>query len=328
MAKLMLLPEEGHADAWESYPARRIRESYAADVHRVHQLTKDPQEADVILWASNRGRPPLNLGYWKDPLFRKFWRKTVIYDGNFNPSPLMGGLCPSWLAARPTNTGLGYGWPYYHPASAEPHLEPQPWTPSPAYLWSFCGSKKTHPMREKLFQLNDPMGCTVDTSVSSLPHLSGESSESARREFHQGYIRQLQQSAFVVCPRGEGPSSMRIFEAMRAGRAPVIISDEWSPPPFVDWAACSIRIPEKAIHKLPQIMRDVSCEAFRKGERARQEWEKVFGKGLFHHITEACIMMVEQRLSTSSVHRLIKRLSFVGREDIRDLARALCPLRK
>lgn len=326
MAKIMLLPDASHPDKWESYPARRIRESHAADSHRIHELTEDPEEADVILWTCNRGRPPLNLGYWKDPLFRKHWRKSVIYDGDDHPSPWMGGLCPSWPASRTTGNGLACGWPYYHPESAEPLVAPQPWSPEPPYLWSFCGSSKTHPIREKLFQLNDPRGRTVDTSASSLTHLRGQSSESARREFHQDYIHLLQQTAFVVCPRGAGPSSMRIFEAMRAGRAPVILSDEWTPPPFVDWEACSLRIAESEIEKLPQIMLKNSIKASRMGEIARQEWDRVFGNGLFHHISEACSLMVGERSSQSAIHILFQRLWLADLSDIHRLARHLVRL--
>ena len=314
MAKLLLLPEGDDPDAWKSYPARRIRESYAADVHRVHQLTQDPNEADVILWASNRGRPPLNLGYWKDPLFRKFWRKSVIYDGDDHPSPFMGGLCPSWPASRSAPAGLACGWPYYHPASAEPHLEPQPWTPEPSWLWSFCGSSKTHPIREKLFQLNDPRGCTVDTSATSLTHLSGQSSEPARREFHQDYIRLLQQSAFVLCPRGAGPSSMRIFEAMRAGRAPVIISDEWTPPPFVDWSCCSLRIEERRMTDLSEELQKNHDHAHHMGINARDEWERVFGEaGLFHFTVEAglvCLQKTKVRNNAANFLDILRHLKF------------------
>lgn len=296
MAKLLLLPANAQQDDWDSYPAWRIFESHAVDRHRVHDLTTDADEADVILVAKNTSEPPLNLGYWSDPLFTKYWRKTVVYDGGDNPSPFIGGLCPSWPVAFQREPEVGLGWCYFHPASAEPLLDCQSWMPRPPLLWSFVGSKNTHTIRTRLFELADPESFVKDTSGKALEHLSGSSDRSQRQKFHQEFTELLQQSEFVVCPRGAGAASMRIFEAMRAGRAPVIISDEWTPPPFVDWDACSLRIAEKQVSQLPQFLRSHRCHARRLGLSARQEWLKVFSdEGLFHHTVEASMVILRER---------------------------------
>ena len=44
------------------------------------------------------------------------------------------------------------------------------------------------------------------------------------------YFRIMHNSMFVLCPRGVAPSSYRIFEAMKAGRVPVIIAMSGFPP--------------------------------------------------------------------------------------------------
>ncbi len=50
-------------------------------------------------------------------------------------------------------------------------------------------------------------------------------------------MRSLRGAGSFSAPRGIGASSVRIFEAMRAGRAPVIISDDWIVPPVGDWGS-------------------------------------------------------------------------------------------
>ncbi|MEM9258358.1 MAG: exostosin family protein, partial [Bacteroidota bacterium] len=110
---------------------------------------------------------------------------------------------------------------------------------------------------------------------------------------------------FIACPRGVGASSMRIFESMRAGRAPVIISDAWEPPPFIDWASCSLRIPESEVATLPIILREHADKAISMGLKARQEWEKVFShEGLLHHTVEACLSILEARKNATIKHKL------------------------
>jgi len=62
----------------------------------------------------------------------------------------------------------------------------------------------------------------------------------------QIFIDALKQSRLALAPRGAGQHSFRLFEAMSAGRIPVILADDYMLPmeEFVDWDACSFRIPE------------------------------------------------------------------------------------
>ncbi len=69
---------------------------------------------------------------------------------------------------------------------------------------------------------------------------------------------------------------MRLFEAMQAGRCPVILSDDWLAPPFIDWSSCSIQVPEARVRELPGILRARSDDADRLGRAAREVWEEYF----------------------------------------------------
>ena len=63
---------------------------------------------------------------------------------------------------------------------------------------------------------------------------------------------------------------------MKLGRAPVIISDAWTPPIGPNWNECSVRILEKDILKIPKLLRERENEWKELGERARNTWEKWF----------------------------------------------------
>ncbi len=89
---------------------------------------------------------------------------------------------------------------------------------------------------------------------------------------------------------------------MQAGRCPVIVSDEWLRPPFVDWDSCSIQIPEASVDDLPAILRSREGDAKRLGEEARRAWELYFApERQLETLISACVALAENpapRLST------------------------------
>jgi hypothetical protein len=92
----------------------------------------------------------------------------------------------------------------------------------------------------------------------------------------RSYAQALRNAKFAVCPRGVSPASIRLFEAMRAGRCPVVISDAWMPPPRVDWSTCCLRVAEADVEKLPEILREHESEATELGKAAREIWHDQF----------------------------------------------------
>ena len=95
-------------------------------------------------------------------------------------------------------------------------------------------------------------------------------------DFKQRYADTLLASCFVLCPRGNGTSSFRLFETMQAGRAPVILADAWTPPSHIDWSACALTIKERDIPNLPEICQANRGRAEAMGLAARREWEAWF----------------------------------------------------
>jgi hypothetical protein len=219
--------------------------------------------------------------------------------------------------------GWGVGCFPPPPATAEAYLDYQQWPDQSTYLWSFKGSRSTHSVRESIMSIADPEAFIEDTSNSSLPNLMELTGDNERNNFIQGYVSLLRSSAFIVCPRGAGASSMRIFEAMRAGRAPVIIADDWTPPPFVDWDRCSLRLSENEVHRLPDFLREHRADAEALGRRAFEEWSRVFGStGLFHYTTELCLRLIHERQEASLFDRLLPYRYLIHKPWRRELLRS------
>lgn len=138
-------------------------------------------------------------------------------------------------------------------------------------------------------QLEDPEAMLRNTSDFDVWHAEGDELERRSREF----ATSLTGSAFVLCPRGIGTSSMRLFEALAAGRAPVIIADDWLAPPHVDWSF-AIRVPERRIHTIPDVLRAHADEAVERGDAARDAWLAHYSpERLFHTVGESLDCLLE-----------------------------------
>src|SRR4051812_22221089 len=108
--------------------------------------------------------------------------------------------------------------------------------------------------------------------------------------FTKEYAKAILDSQFVLCPAGWGPSTYRLFETMEMGRVPVILSDEWVPPPGPLWEQFSVRIPEHLISDLPSILSSFSESHEAMGQQARLAWEQWFAKPVcFHRLIELCV---------------------------------------
>jgi len=160
----------------------------------------------------------------------------------------------------------------------------------PDILWSFVGTRQTAPtVRGELLDLGDGRAVTRDSVTP------WGMAERERRRLQAEYVKILVRSRFVACPKGYSPVTHRLFEAMRAGRVPVILSDAWRPPPLIPWDSCSIRIPEADVRHLPSILREREGEATELGRRARAVWEDRFSpRGMVHQLVESCLLLHEE----------------------------------
>jgi hypothetical protein len=216
-------------------PAERLRELAALGDRRQYELVDDPERADIILF------PQCHMlgGDWRmraireHPFTKRFAAKTFVYDERDRPWCLRPGAYVSMSARRfdpSVQRACGYyGVPeFQHPSDTATDL-----------LFSLIASP-THPSRRALFGLRGPDSIVEEVRRFAFFDPSSPGFEARREHFR----RTLSRSRFVLCPRGRGTSSIRLYETLSAGRVPVIISDDWVPPDGPEWSSISIRWPE------------------------------------------------------------------------------------
>ena len=75
----------------------------------------------------------------------------------------------------------------------------------------------------------------------------------------------MTKSKYCVVPRGDSPSSKRLYESMLLGCVPVIISKGLEiafETTQVDWKKCTIQIPENKINTLPEVISKITDEEY------------------------------------------------------------------
>ena len=281
-----------------SYPwlSRQLRASELPDP-AVAVMVDSRREADVIIYP----KTDLEEDDANDRL-RDFspseLLRTCVFSQMDEPFPWAPGMYAS-LPARHAKRGFTGGFyvaQHHHDAGGiTEHLEAAR-NLEPDLLWSFVGTISNHPIRASLLSVGDERAVCQDTQQWSDNIRWGWKAnyrEEASKAF-SGFAELIGRSAFPVCPRGRGSASIRLFEALRVGRAPVIVSDDWFPPPFVDWNACSIRVAERDVRRLPEILREREGEAQELGERARAVWERRFSpQRQLGTLVEGCLLAAD-----------------------------------
>jgi len=163
-----------------------------------------------------------------------------VIGNRYSPLFLFGdysGVPTSWLdkpvfkqSCPPSNPNA---IAFFHPVVIE--REPKPITEC-EHLTGFQGSLKTHSCRKNIYRICDNMRVAEWWS---------EDNDSLR----MSYIEHLDNTKFVLCPRGRGLNSIRFFEALRMGRIPVLISDDTKLPmeDRIDYSRFMVRMPENDI---------------------------------------------------------------------------------
>lgn len=114
------------------------------------------------------------------------------------------------------------------------------------FLASFSGNFQTHPIRDKMFNI-----------------LSSEKgfifSKPSRYFNNFFYKRNMLSSIFALCPRGYGPASFRMYEALQMKLIPIYISDEfWLPyKDQINWDKIAILVKENDIGQIPGIINNL-----------------------------------------------------------------------
>ena len=272
---------------------RNLRESARVDTFREHSLTDDPSEADLILFAELYGAGAYFQLVRRHPLVKEFREKCFLFCSNDFVIPFLPGIYASierrWSSAR-TRSG------FYLGVSENEFVDFTAPGDDLTYLYSFLGTVDTAPVRYRLAALSHPRSFFQDTSADYREVLSGKLGTAAMKQYWRRYGEICKRSKFILCPRGRGASSVRLFDTMRMGRVPVILSDQWIEPEGPCWAEFSLRVPEAKVASVPALLEEREATAVEMGLLAHAQWEEWFSpKVCFHRVVEWCLDIKRQR---------------------------------
>ncbi len=325
------VPDYAHDDL------HRMRRFAGLDRFDVHSLTDDPSAADLILFVEREhAAGPYMEANRRHPLTARYPEKVFVVNGRYAGVPYLPGVYGSvrsldvWLPHR-VRSGM------YIEVCTFDHLIPDADIAHRPHLFSFVGAIRTWPKaRLPLLQLEThPRGLIRDTSEART-RLEEEADSFDEEAYKQQYVDLCHDSKFVLCPRGDAVNSMRLYETMRLGRAPVILSDHWIPPEGPNWDTFSVRIPQNEIHTIPDRLAALEDRAEEMGRRARNAWDEWFAADvIFHRTVEWCLDMkrrrvvpeaLSRRLTTATLAMPFHLRRYVGVKT-RSLRRTLLPSR-
>ena len=332
MAKVLLIsatPEDDQT-GYNFAPLDEARECARLDRFKIHSLTTNPADADLIIFVEFYG------GGWyfervrAHSFVRRYREKCFLFCTNPFVIPFLPGVY----------TGIEKKWAskrirpgFYLGRTKNPFTTFTPPTPDLPYLFSFMGAMRNAPVRGNLATLNHPRGFFQDTAGEYDRILARKMGREERVEYDRRYADVIKASKFVLCPRGLSASSIRLFETMRMGRVPVILADSWIPPRGPDWSKFAIQIREHDFEQIPQILEQREADAVAMGELARKEWERWFSEEvLFHQLVELCLDIKHNRKIPESLSRWAAYLHYLQRFHFRRMVgtalRALRPAAK
>jgi hypothetical protein len=274
----------------------QMRDSAAADRFGVHSLVADPDDAELILFVETSSAAGSYFArVRRHPVYRAHRDRAYLFSSTDRPLALVPGIYASierrWARAAWTRSSGYLGVKEIAPLTYDPHA-------TSSLLYSFAGSGSAHPVREQVLSLRHPESLLVDSDVEPLTP--------------QRYARSIADSSFVLCPRGGGTATFRLFESLMLGRPPVIVSDAWVPPDGPDWDACSIRVFEREVGSIPQLLERRAPDAEAIGAAARAVWLDWFApEAAFHRCIDWCLELGRLQSQRRGVRRFEPFLQFL-----------------
>jgi len=237
-----------------------------------HQEVDDPARADVILFTECHQLPDewSLASIVKSREYALYPHKVAVYDERDTPWCRFPGIYVS-MPSRNFVEEWQVAGSYYHVEAHEERLPKNRVQHDPDLLFSFIGSQ-THRCREEIFRLQSPRSLVERIENFVFYNRESTNFQERRRTFSEV----VERSKFVLCPRGKGLASIRLFEVMSAGRVPVIISDEWQEPPGPRWEEFSFRWAESNIGALPDFLESQESRSSQMGMSARQAYDSWF----------------------------------------------------
>lgn len=274
----------------------------ALDQFGTHSLVDRPDNADIVLFTELHLVPDWRAREIRyHPLRRRFPEKSYCYDERDLPWPALPGL---FVSERSDIFIPSFQVPWCYPGLSEvgSQLLATRGT-EPDLLFSFVGAAGPA-VRDALFAMPASPRSVVERVDGFVPFEPGSPGFISRRARFAEIVRR---SKFILCPRGMGTSSFRLYEAIAAGRVPVILSDHWLPPCGPDWESFSVRWPERMTVQLPAYLESIEDRYEAMAAAASAAFDRWFRPEVaFHHIVEMLRPLVEDRVAERFPYRGVR----------------------
>lgn len=303
-------------DAYTLNEYRRIVECRRRDRFGVHTAAESPNEADLIVFAelADHAGPIANL-VKETHAYKSAPDRCVLYNPRYVKAPTLPGLYAS-IRSKWSAPGFAVSSHYLQIALESDDINITAYPEEP-HLFSFCGASDTWGGRARVLALPPENALLLNTAEEK--RKVEATGAAPGKDYRERYVRSLQDSLFVVCPRGDVPSSLRVFEVLKAGRVPVIVSDEWVRPTGPDWDSFSVTIPEADIESIPTILAELEPQAREMGRRAGDAHAEWFSADASYHRIVGWGLEILENKSTKEA-RIARRRSTVEHA-VRRLAR-------
>jgi hypothetical protein len=257
-----------------------------AKYSREHTLVTDPTEADLIILTGHFGRAPEML--LENPTYLAYRDKSTVYDEFDHFVPLIPGVYCNAKVSLDSKVGRVFSFAHISRNGEYPNpfvrFRPEA---EKKLFFSFQGGS-TSLLRKRIFLLKFPQPDILIENTSSYGHWE-RIPPADHQDRQRIYGETISSSHFVLCPRGSGPSSIRLFEVMKAGIAPVLIADNYLLPPNIDWDRFLVRVKERDIAKLPEILQLLLPSSAERGRLAREAYEANFAEEVeFDKVVDLC----------------------------------------
>lgn len=273
--------------AYDIHPGLDVlRQAAHTDLCKQHTLCSSASDADAIVFVENTQFDDILFSkLLQHELLQTFPDKCFMYNEMDRPWDVLPGLY-TCMAKNHIQPNRHRAFAYL---STPNQLIRNVFNESyeRKWLFSFMGAMSHH-CRRSIMKLQHDCSYLKDTSTFNVWSTSAEEMQERARH----YAKVLGESRFVLCPRGIGSSSIRLYETMEAGRVPVVIADSWVPPSETDWSF-AIQVQERRIASIPDLLNSIVDESTERGQAARDAWVANYAPGtLFNTLGNSIASLV------------------------------------
>jgi hypothetical protein len=257
------------------------------------EFTSSPELSDFIIVIGFDNRNQFQA-LRENHVWQKYpWKSFGIFEGDSAPRYLHGlycGIPKKWNFAK-RFSGLAYTWHQQQFPNPVPPFSNICKTEKD-FLFAYIGRNSNSLRRRLVATCQNIAAVHVEDSSDNYNHFSNSSESRFERQTHYWDI--MSRAKFAICPVGAAPSSVRLFEMMEAGIAPVVISDQWVEPFGPQWDKFCLKIPESRIRYIHSIVSEIEPEFEVRGRLARLAWEKWFAPERYWDFMMASIRDIQR----------------------------------